>query len=205
MRLRGTFALVLLTALPVAAAPQFPCPDADGDGYADCAVAGCRDVVVRESDCDGDGCGPFCGDCDETDPLRYPGADERCNGLDDDCDTFAVVCDCNDANAELWSVPGEALGLPFGADKQTLSWNPPSDPGQSSGSLAYDTLRTESATSFGAASCLESGETDLIASDPEVPPSSAVYHYLVRPENGCGEGSLGEASDGAERAGSTCP
>ncbi len=25
-------------------------------------------------------------DCDDTDPLRYPGAPERCNGLDDDCD-----------------------------------------------------------------------------------------------------------------------
>jgi len=36
-------------------------------------------------DGDGDGVGS-CTDCDDTDPLVFPGADERCNGLDDDCD-----------------------------------------------------------------------------------------------------------------------
>jgi hypothetical protein len=42
------------------------CPDTDGDGHASSA-------------CGGD-------DCDDTDRLRYPGAPERCQGVDDDCD-----------------------------------------------------------------------------------------------------------------------
>ncbi|MBW2699699.1 MAG: SUMF1/EgtB/PvdO family nonheme iron enzyme [Deltaproteobacteria bacterium] len=41
--------------------------DADGDGYASAAL--------------NEGL-----DCDDTDPEIYPGAIERCNGLDDDCD-----------------------------------------------------------------------------------------------------------------------
>jgi hypothetical protein len=43
------------------------------------------------SSCDADGDGYFnatCGgsDCDDTDAAVYPGADEYCNGIDDDCD-----------------------------------------------------------------------------------------------------------------------
>jgi len=36
-------------------------------------------------DDDGDGV-DSCSDCDDDDPLVFPGAPERCNGLDDDCD-----------------------------------------------------------------------------------------------------------------------
>ncbi|MFC1888937.1 M14 family zinc carboxypeptidase [Thermodesulfobacteriota bacterium] len=55
------------------------CPDADGDGY--------------EADwCGGD-------DCDDTDPAIFPGADELCNGLDDDCDD-QVPADEADADAD---------------------------------------------------------------------------------------------------------
>jgi hypothetical protein len=36
-------------------------------------------------DADGDGV-PEGDDCDDTDPSVFPGADERCNGVDDDCD-----------------------------------------------------------------------------------------------------------------------
>ncbi len=36
-------------------------------------------------DADADGV-DSCTDCDDTDPGRYPGAVERCNGIDDDCD-----------------------------------------------------------------------------------------------------------------------
>jgi hypothetical protein len=43
-----------------------PVRDNDGDGYSDSLCGG--------------------NDCDDLDPLRHPGAPERCNGLDDDCD-----------------------------------------------------------------------------------------------------------------------
>ena len=38
------------------------------------------------SDFDLDGFSPAAGDCDDSDPGRYPGADELCDGVDNDCD-----------------------------------------------------------------------------------------------------------------------
>jgi hypothetical protein len=37
-------------------------------------------------DLDEDGFRPYDGDCDDTDASRFPGADETCNEVDDDCD-----------------------------------------------------------------------------------------------------------------------
>ncbi len=48
--------------------------DLDGDGVYDCA------------DYDGDGVGADEGDCDDGNPTVYPGADESCDGFDNDCD-----------------------------------------------------------------------------------------------------------------------
>ena len=92
------------------------CLDNDGDGYAqdvDCndnnpainpgAAEVCGDGIDNNcngetdegcttcTDNDGDGfyaqanCGTGV-DCDDTDALIFPGADEKCNGKDDDCD-----------------------------------------------------------------------------------------------------------------------
>ncbi|MBX3246695.1 MAG: putative metal-binding motif-containing protein [Myxococcales bacterium] len=51
--------------------------------------ASCRSPCDVSGDEDGDGfnseaCGGF--DCDDGDPDVHPGAPERCNGMDDDCD-----------------------------------------------------------------------------------------------------------------------
>ena len=51
-------------------------------------------------DADGDGA-DACTDCDDTDPLRFPGADERCNGLDDDCDGEARPEEADVASCEV--------------------------------------------------------------------------------------------------------
>jgi len=51
-----------------------PCPDLDGDSYADCSVAGC------------DATGLTCGDCDDALPGVHPSATEVCDHRDDDCD-----------------------------------------------------------------------------------------------------------------------
>ncbi len=44
------------------------------------------DGSVAYADEDGDGA-PACEDCNDTEPTAYPGADEVCDGLDNDCDS----------------------------------------------------------------------------------------------------------------------
>jgi hypothetical protein len=53
--------------------------DANGDG------ADGTDPTLDQDD-DGDGFSVNDGDCDDADPLRYPGAVEACDGIDNDCD-----------------------------------------------------------------------------------------------------------------------
>ncbi len=48
----------------------------------DCSA---RDTGDQGFDLDGDGWGRCC-DCDDTNATVWPGADESCNGIDDDCD-----------------------------------------------------------------------------------------------------------------------
>jgi len=50
------------------------------------AVSACAPAPDCEADRDADGFDVCSGDCDDLDPDRHPGASERCNGLDDDCD-----------------------------------------------------------------------------------------------------------------------
>lgn len=63
--------------------------DKDGDGVASFESGGAdcddNDPNVTGEDADNDGA-VSCVDCDDADPLRFPGADETCNAQDDDCD-----------------------------------------------------------------------------------------------------------------------
>jgi hypothetical protein len=92
-----------------------PCPDADGDTY-----------IVCDGVCDE--LGRACGDCDDTDPLVYPGATRICDGKDNNCDgrldfgsdvdndadTYPVCAgDCNDSNPNV--NPGVTEGPPADA------------------------------------------------------------------------------------------
>jgi len=64
-------------------------PDADGDGIPmaeDCDDANAElGAIIHDNDCDGS---LNEADCDSENPAVYPGAPERCNGIDDDCDWF---------------------------------------------------------------------------------------------------------------------
>lgn len=59
-------------------------PKSGDTGAADGASEGGADGGGGPGDDDGDGF--VADDCGEGDPLVYPGAEERCNGQDDDCD-----------------------------------------------------------------------------------------------------------------------
>ncbi len=61
--------------------------DADGDGYGD------SDHAV-ETCLPGEGEVAQAGDCDDSDPLTYPGAAELCDGRDNDCDCEGAGGDC---------------------------------------------------------------------------------------------------------------
>lgn len=52
------------------------------------------DGLIDEGDADGDGVTHCAGDCDDSDPMTFPGADEVCDGVDRDCDGRVLRCDC---------------------------------------------------------------------------------------------------------------
>ena len=109
--------------------------DADGDGVmsaVDCddsdAARGVEVSTYVDSDADGFGgeLASACiapaaalmvgGDCDDEAPEVHPGATERCNGVDDDCD--GVVDPDTSVDAGSWQIDYDADG--FGAAGYTL-------------------------------------------------------------------------------------
>lgn len=132
-----------------------------------------------------------------------------CTGFDGDRDSYCTggpLSDCDDGRADVWATPGTVRDMRF-ASHTLLNWNTPQSPG--SLALRYDTLRSPQAGNFvSAASCVESDDgADREATDANNPPPGAVFFYLTRAENDCpaGQGSLGQASNGTERQGRTCP
>ena len=129
--------------------------DTDNDGYADCVDAdddgdGVPDVVdncplapnVDQSDADGDNQGDACdgdddgdGDPDLTDcaPFNgavFHGADEACNGLDDDCDLLVdegFPDTDKDEDADCYDIDDDNDGVLDGADNCPLVANQAQD------------------------------------------------------------------------------
>ncbi len=65
--------------------------DADGDGWGN--------LFEQVISCGGEGFAPFPGDCDDGDPDVHPGADEICDGIDQDCNG---QLDDNPVGGDLW-------------------------------------------------------------------------------------------------------
>ena len=91
--------------------------DADGDGFGDSAggVASCEQpsLTVAEG-----------GDCDDADAAIHPGAEEYCNGIDDDCDGEIDEDGALDASTWYLDYDGDGYG---GGDYTTESCASPGD------------------------------------------------------------------------------
>jgi hypothetical protein len=85
-------------------------PDADGDlwGIEEGARVSCDPIG---------GYSEQVGDCDDGDPEVNPDADERCNGVDDDCDELVDDEDDDAVDGETWFLDGDADG--YGLDDET--------------------------------------------------------------------------------------
>jgi len=101
--------------------------DTDGDGYTLCdAEPDCDDnnPALTPVDGDLDGASSCEGDCDDADSGIYLGADEQCNGLDDDCDgsvpadeadvdgdLFLACADCDDTDPAVFGTDTDGDGF----------------------------------------------------------------------------------------------
>jgi len=91
--------------------------DSDSDGYGDAATTVTTCLMPSGWVADDT-------DCDDTDPAQYPGADERCNGEDDDCDGTIDEDDAVDAGTFYADDDGDGYGDP--ADTTVTCYQPSS-------------------------------------------------------------------------------
>ncbi len=108
--------------------------DSDQDGYGDPAQA-----AVVTCYASGDYTSDNANDCNDSVATTYPGADEYCNGVDDDCDSTTDEDDALDATG--WTLDGDGDG--YGAGTATtqcsaLAAVPSSDTGSSAPALYMD-------------------------------------------------------------------
>jgi len=98
--------------------PQDNCPDDYNPGQADSDADGLGNVCDPCTDVDEDGYateGGNCGevDCNDNNGSIYPGAEEICDGLDNNCDQIIDEgCEiCTDNDGDGYAVEGEECGL----------------------------------------------------------------------------------------------
>ena len=78
--------------------------DNDCDGVVDDGTCTDDPIFTDPVDGDGDGFVEALGDCDDGDWTAYPGAEELCDGVDNDCDgEVDEVEDCQDADGDGYS------------------------------------------------------------------------------------------------------
>ncbi|RLE22971.1 MAG: hypothetical protein DRJ50_06875 [Actinobacteria bacterium] len=126
-------------------------------------------------------------------------------GLDADSDGTVNADDCAPGDTNVWAPPSPAENLRVGVggvSRDGMSWQPPSSPGGAL--LLYDLLRSPDLSDFGSGTCVETDDSDTVATDAANPLPGNHYGYLIRVKNACGS-TLGESSGGLLRGGDSCP
>lgn len=120
-------------------------PDADGDGFADPDAAALPACERPEGHLPASAAN----DCDDTDPLTHPGANEYCDGVDNDCDGQADPTSCRPLESADVVLRGAAAGHRLGTlvaavgdltgdgTPDILVGAPQADPAGNSSGLAY--------------------------------------------------------------------
>ena len=102
--------------------------DGDGDGYGDpgSPTAACQpgSGLVANSE-----------DCDDSEPASFPGAEEVCDGLDNDCDGLGDILGLWSLEAGTGSVAYDSGGLGLDGDIQGATWT---TAGYRGGALEFD-------------------------------------------------------------------
>ena len=160
------------------------CDDLDNDCDGDPDEPDAVDAATWHRDADGDGRG---------DPNTTTAACDGPMGY------IADATDCDDTDAAVWGVPGNARDLMW--SDAYLIWSAPADLGGDPATTVYDTVRSPDASSFSFPMCIEANDgTNTTATDEAAPLAAHAFYYLVRAENRCGEGPAG-----AERQVGSCP
>jgi hypothetical protein len=161
--------------------------DGDSDGLPD-DMDNCPDEAnADQADMDQDGDGDVC-------------------DIDVDGDGMGNESDCAPDDDQLWKIPFPAEDLQMSkAAVDNLTWTESPFPGGVA-PCWYDVLVSSLPHDFGpaAASCIESDDTDLVATESVVALPGELHCYLVRAQNGCG-GNLGYGSGPDARTGRDCP
>jgi hypothetical protein len=156
------------------------CTDADADAVCD-ADDNCPSVPnPNQTDTDSDGQGDAC-DADDDD-----------DGVDDDQDCAPLVVGVS-------AIPGP-VGATVTLTKfggTTLLWTRGIQ-GHTSNVYRSEVSLTDSMSEL---TCFAAGSVENDAHDAQLPPTGAVFYYLVTARNVCGEGSAGLNGAGLERAG----
>ena len=150
-------------------------PDADNDGYGEAGSVGEEDCGIEPNRATNDE------DCDDTDSLVNPLADEVCDGMDNDCDG-SIDIDAIDALTWYEDVDQDGYGAP---ETESLACEPPTENSTAESGDCDDT--TPVVFPGGEEFCdgLDNdcdGEIDVGASD-----ATAYYSDLDGDEYGAGE------------------
>ena len=99
------------------------CLDEDGDGHGDASTTNHSCLIPADGVA-------TCDDCNDTDRAIHPSADERCDGIDNNCDS--AVDDDGSVDADTWYWDNDADGYGLG-DRTTTSCAVPDGYAASSG------------------------------------------------------------------------